>query len=229
METSRISVLLSFCMSVALATLPLAACSDDSAGPDARVSDVASACPTGEATETDGHRRLALIVGVGDYEASRVPDLPGPPNDARRMYDLLTGEIFGFPRENVCLLVNEDATTAAVKTAFDNVLVNRADASDIAVFFYAGHGSQTRDINGDELDFQDETFLFHDARTGSGDDRIHDMRDDEFNEMLSRLHAKTENVTVILDSCNSGTATRDGSGLLARFFEPDTTPGDERA
>ena len=45
----------------------------------------------GPAIETDGLRRLALIVGVGDYKSSNVRDLAGPPNDARRFYNLLTG------------------------------------------------------------------------------------------------------------------------------------------
>ena len=64
-------------------------------------------CPLGEAKETDGVRRLALVVGVGQYRNARVPDLIGPPNDARRFYDLLTdANGYGFPRENVCLLLD---------------------------------------------------------------------------------------------------------------------------
>ena len=47
-------------------------------------------CALGEAKETDGVRRLALVVGVGQYKNEHVPDLIGPPNDARRFYDLLT-------------------------------------------------------------------------------------------------------------------------------------------
>ena len=55
----------------------------------------------------------------------------------------------------------------------------------------------------------------------SGEQRIRDLVDDEFHEMLSRLHKKTQRVVVILDSCNSGTATRGPSGLVARWQEPD--------
>lgn len=227
MDTSRISAILRVCVCLIAAILSSAGCGRDSTGRDIVANEVKSICPGGKATETDGYRRLALIVGVGEYEADKVPDLPGPPNDAQRMYDLLTGDIFRFPKENVCLLVNEDATTAAVKSAFDEALVKRADDSDIAVFYYAGHGSQAKDLNGDEpADELDETFLFHDARVKTAAGKIRDMRDDEFNGMLTRLHAKTENIVVILDSCNSGTATRDGSGQIARFFEPDTDVDD---
>ena len=179
----------------------------------------AAACSPGDAVETDGQRRLALIVGVGEYKNPRVPDLAGPPNDARRFYAMLTGKNgYGFPEENVCMLLDEQASTERFKAAFEKALVERARASDVAVIFYAGHGSQARDKNGDEPDEWDETFLFHDARTNG----IRDFLDDEFNQMLARLYQKTKHITVILDSCNSGTATRgaDGGTTAARFFTP---------
>ena len=128
-------------------------------------------CPMGDPSDTGGERRLALIVGVGDYKSEHIRDLKGPPNDARQVYDLLTGakgQGYGFPKENVCLLVNEAATTEKVKKAFDRVLVQgaRNGKNDMAVFYYAGHGSQVKDLNGDETDQCDETFPLYDARTG---------------------------------------------------------------
>lgn len=179
----------------------------------------AAACSPGDAVETDGQRRLALVVGVGEYKNPRVPDLPGPPNDARRFFTLLTGKNgYGFPKENVCLLIDDKASTAGFKAAFDSMLVDRAREGDVAVIFYAGHGSQARDKNGDEPDGWDETFLLHDART----DGVRDLLDDELNRMLARLYRKTKHITVILDSCNSGTATRapDEGTAIARFFTP---------
>ena len=183
-------------------------------------------CPVADLSETDGERRIALIVGVGEYKNPRIDDLKGPPNDAQQMYDLLTGAKghgYGFPKENVCLLVNEAATTEKVKEAFERLLVQgaRKGKNDVAVFYYAGHGSQVKDIDGDEDDRCDETFLLHDARTGGGEQRIGDLIDDDFHEMLSRLHEKTQHAVVILDSCNSGTATRGPSGLVARWQDPD--------
>ena len=187
----------------------------------ADVSGSVSACSFGPAVETDGHRRLALVVGVGQYKKSSVPDLEGPPNDANGIYRLLTGKNgYGFPADNVCLLLNEAATTANFKQAFEKGLVQRARANDVAVVYFAGHGSQAPDKNGDEADNSDETLMFHDARTGG----VSDMRDDELNQMLARLHEKTRRITVILDSCNSGTATRgpEAGTVKARFFEPLT-------
>ena len=183
-------------------------------------------CPIGNLSDTDGERRLALVIGVGEYESARIDDLKGPPNDAQQIYDLLTGvgeQGYGFPKENVCLLMNEAATTEKVKDAFERVLIEgaREGKNDVAVFYYAGHGSQIRDFNGDEADQCDETFLLHDARTGHGEQRIGDLIDDTFHEMLNRLHEKTQRIVVILDSCNSGTATRGPSGLVARWQDPE--------
>jgi len=183
-------------------------------------------CPMSHLIDTEGERRLALIVGVGEYKNALVDDLKGPPNDAQQMYDLLTrakGYGYGFPKGNVCLLVNEAATTERVKEAFERLLVQgtRKGKNDVAVFYFAGHGSQVKDADGDETDRCDETFLLYDARTGSGEQRIGDLIDDEFHEMLSRLHEKTQRAVVILDSCNSGTATRGPSDLVARWQDPD--------
>ena len=170
-------------------------------------------CTSDAVADAGGQRRLALVVGVGQYKAEKVPDLAGPPNDARRIYELLTGESgFAFPRQNVCLLLNEQATTAAFRKAFDEALVARARPQDLAVIFYAGHGSQAKDRSGDEPDGWDETLMLHDARV----EGQRDLVDDEFHGMLQRLHAQTSNIVVILDSCNSGTATRDGSGEIGR-------------
>ncbi len=178
-------------------------------------------CSFGDAVETDGYRRLALVIGVGEYKNENVPDLEGPPNDAKRFYGLLTEENgYGFPPENVCLLLNEEATTANFKHAFEKTLVERARENDVAIIFYAGHGSQAPDKDGDEVDGFDETLMFHDARTG----KINDLQDDEFNRMLVRLHKKTKRIAVILDSCNSGTAIRgpEASTVKARYFTPLT-------
>ncbi|MBK1730878.1 caspase family protein [Thiococcus pfennigii] len=182
-------------------------------------------CDPDRFVETDGQRRVALLVGVGQYRNELIPDLKGPPNDARLIYDLLTGPNgYGFPKENVCVLIDGAATTDAFREAFERLLVERARAQDVAVLFFAGHGSQTRSLGDDEPDGWDETLLFHDSRVGT----VRDLVDDELNAMLARLHAKTRNLTAIVDACNSGTVTRapEAGTTMARFFTPmDETDG----
>jgi len=182
-------------------------------------------CPLGDAVETDGHRRLALVVGVGKFKNSKIPALPGTTNDALRFYDLLTGKDgYGFPKQNVCLLLDEQATMAGFRESFNKVLVERARPKDVAVIFFASHGSQTRDKNGDENDNADETWVLHDSRS----DGNRDLVDDELNSMLGSLYKKTKYITMFSDSCNSGSVMRGDKGTFtARFLEP--MKGDKKA
>ena len=82
---------------------------------------------------------------------------------------------------------------ANFKQAFDKALVERARANDVAVIFFAGHGSQAPDKNGDEADNSDETLMFHDARTKG----VRDMLDDEFNQILGKLAARDSDQAVL--------------------------------
>ncbi len=166
-------------------------------------------------TSADGKYRIALIIGVGQYKSEKINDLKGSTADAKRFYKLLTDKAgFQFPKENVCLLLDKDANKKAVINAFQERLIKTAEKDDIVVFYYAGHGSQTTDKNNDEPDNMDETFVLHDSRT----DDVLDLIDDEFNILLSQLYKKTSNISIFLDSCNSGTATR--GEYTARFIAP---------
>ncbi len=174
-------------------------------------------CPKGRAIETDGVRRLALIIGVGRYKSPRIEELEGPRTDAENLYRLLTGPGgYGFPRRNACILLDSQATGRRFREAFRETLMKRARSGDVAVLFFAGHGSQSDDRNGDESDGFDETLLLHDA----DEDPQGSIIDDEFNLLLAELQKRTRNIEVMIDACHSGSATRIPSGLRSRFQEP---------
>jgi hypothetical protein len=86
------------------------------------------------------------------------------------------------------------------------------------MLYYSGHGSQMPDISKDETDGLDETIVPYDSRLPGK----FDISDDELNALLKKLAAKTSNITVILDSCHSGTFSRGTSTI--RRIEPDTRP-----
>lgn len=163
----------------------------------------------------------ALVVGISDYihlEAGEGGDLRGAEHDARRVRDVLV-MARGFPEENVQVLLNHDATRAAVESGVTEWLVQNARPGDNVVIWYSGHGSQKWDEDGDEDDGLDETLAPADVLPL---DTRNDISDDEFNDWLGML--PTENVVVVLDNCNSGTGTRDvtpfSSGrLLARDMD----------
>lgn len=150
--------------------------------------------------------RWALIVGISDYlhfEDVEGGDLPGAEHDARAMRDALVGR-WGFPEEQVRTLLNGEATRAAMEEGVTGWLAGNARPGDNVVIFFAGHGAQMWDEDGDENDGLDETLAPADV---SPTDTGRDISDDTFAEWLRTL--PTTNVVVVLDNCSSGTGTRD--------------------
>lgn len=173
------------------------------------------ACDLSAPIEVAGRRSLALLVGINDYKFPSIPDLSGPENDVSQIYSLLVAEGgAGFPKENVCVLTGDRATKSAFVTHMEQFLIRHAEEGARIVIFFAGHGSQLRDLSGDETDGRDETWLFHDtgpSRVGAYDTPL---LDDEFNDLMLRLTGAASDleISVILDSCHSGSATR-GDGI----------------
>ena len=147
----------------------------------------------------------ALIVGVSDYinfEDVEGGDLPGAERDASAMRDVLVAR-WGFPTENIHLLLNRDATRAGIEQQINGWLKTNAQSGDQVVVFFAGHGSQVWDENGDEDDGLDETIAPSDVLP---DSPANDITDDVLGEWLRAL--PTRNVVYIHDNCNAGTGTR---------------------
>ena len=154
----------------------------------------------------NGPTKRALLIGVDDYpHLSSSEQLKGCVNDAKAYHALLQNP-FGFPEENIQLLTNEKADRDGILAAFDR-LVNETGQDDIVVFQYSGHGSWCWDQEGDEPDGKDETIVPYDSGRRGRDNR--DITDDEIQLRLLDLADKTGNITLIFDSCHSGTITRE--------------------
>ncbi len=166
----------------------------------------------------DSPTKRALLIGVDDYRADHVSDLHGCVNDVQLMRNVLVGK-FEVPPDNIRLLTNAAATHAGIVDAIRTHLIDPARAGDVVILHYSGHGSQMRDVSGDEIDDLDETIVPHDSRT----EGIFDISDDQINGLLKQLTAKTGNVTFILDSCHSGAISRAG-GNTVRKIDPDDRP-----
>lgn len=148
--------------------------------------------------------RRALLVGIGDY--LHAPALEGPRHDVEAMKELLTGR-FGFAAEDIRVLRDEEATKPALVEAFRDHL-GALLPGGTAVFYFSGHGSFVADDQSDEeADGRDETLVTWDSGRGRKPNR--DLTDDELAALVSEL--RTDDVTVILDSCHSGTASRGAS------------------
>jgi hypothetical protein len=142
----------------------------------------------------------ALIVGVEKYRDPRVPDTPGCEADARAMEQLIRS-VYKFAEVKV--LINEEATASNIERWFRSWLIAGTQPGDRVFFFYAGHGSQIADDNGDERDGKDETLAPYDVDPSSGANII---RDDLFDEMIGKLSGRR--AVLVFDSCHSGTISR---------------------
>ncbi len=149
--------------------------------------------------------RWALIVGVSDYInfGNEIGgDLPGARNDALGFRDVLVAR-YGFTEPNIHLVLDREATRARIEREMKEWLPSVVKPGDLVVFFFAGHGSQAWDTNGDEEDGLDETICPTDVVKGNTDK---DIPDDELNQLLTGI--PTDNVAVVLDNCHAGSGTR---------------------
>ena len=78
----------------------------------------------------------ALIVGINNYE--NVQDLNYAVEDALAIKNLLINN-YHFPRSNVRVLTDSEATQGKIKKELSN-LVKYAGKKDRIIFFFAGHG-----------------------------------------------------------------------------------------
>lgn len=145
--------------------------------------------------------RKAFLVGVNRYPDPR-NNLRGCVNDVLLMAKTLQ-EHYGFTkRSDVRLLTDERATTSAIRKGLE-WLVREASAGDTLVFHFSGHGTQVRDLSGDELaDRLDEIICPYDL------DWNDPFTDDDMAKICGEL-SEGALLTVVLDCCHSGTGLRD--------------------
>lgn len=78
----------------------------------------------------------ALVIGINSYE--HVSPLEYATNDAEAIASILNKR-FGFPAENISVLLDKDATLRGIQDAMHK-LARDATEDDRVVVFYAGHG-----------------------------------------------------------------------------------------
>ena len=199
---------------------------------DASTAAPAAATTTVSNTESaapgNNNNNFALIVGINKY-----PNLPakfqlkGCVNDALMMENLIK-DVFGYQPSNIKMLLDEDATKANILGQFEEFLIKNATKDSQILFYFSGHGSRTTDDNSDESDGMDETLVTHDSRDPAG--KVSDIRDDELEQLLTQLTQKSDNVTIILDCCSSGSGFR-GEDATPATAVPRLAPsiGEERS
>lgn len=89
--------------------------------------------------------KYAVVIGIGKYQDKRIPSLRYARADAQAIYDILTDQQYGgFPKENVRLLLDKEATEENIREAIGDWLSSRAKPEDMVVIYFAGHGARER-------------------------------------------------------------------------------------
>jgi hypothetical protein len=85
-------------------------------------------------------RKLALLIGVNDYGEAH--SLQGCITDVERQRELLIHR-YGFQSPDILILSDRQANRENLQTAFQEHLVQQAQAGDIVVIHFSGYGSQS--------------------------------------------------------------------------------------
>jgi hypothetical protein len=145
-------------------------------------------------------RKHALLVGINDYKS--INDLQGCINDVTNVRYILK-TFFGFTNDDIRVLTNERATKKNILYRLEK-MVKKARRGDSLIFHFSGHGSQIRDRDNDELkDHMDELICPYNMNWDDGY-----ITDDMLRAILDQLQQGVK-MEIILDSCHSGTGTRE--------------------
>ena len=151
--------------------------------------------------------RRALVIGIGEYE---------DPAWGRIHGDRDAGAVAGMLRENgfrdLSVLVGREATKAAIVAQFE-LLAGRCETGDTVYVHFSGHGQLVTDVDGDESDGWDESWIPYDAcrKYCPRDHGERHLCDDEINVLLTSVRERIGEdglLAVSVDACHAGDSTR---------------------
>ena len=145
------------------------------------------------------HHKWLFSIGIEKYANT---DAISYATRTAEMFTKIGEKRLGVPQENSYVLINEGATQAKIKTAF-NKLLARVKTGDTLYFYYNGHG----------VPIANQNFEPYMLAQDSDPDYIGDERFFALNNIYGILSAsKASKVIAIVDSCFSGVT--DGKSVL---------------
>ncbi|KAK3392864.1 metacaspase-1 [Podospora didyma] len=145
-------------------------------------------------------KRKALLIGINYF--GQKGELRGCINDVQNVSQFLMAN-HGYKREDMVILTDDNQNQVFQPTK-ENILramdwlVKDAQPNDALFLHYSGHGGQTKDLDGDEEDGNDEVIYPVDFKTNG-----HIVDDDIHAHVVTPLKAGVR-LTAIFDSCHSG-------------------------
>ncbi|KAK0440553.1 caspase domain-containing protein [Armillaria borealis] len=155
---------------------------------------------------------FALVIGIDKYFSDGIRDLSGAVADADAV-DAFLQETLRVPKHQIKNLRNEEATRLTIETEIKDLGNNPAIKKDDPILiFYAGHGAEAKATLGwSSANGKIQMLVPYDFIPSGSDDseRGQGVLDMRLSYLLTDLAAKkSDNITVILDCCHSGSGTR---------------------
>lgn len=149
--------------------------------------------------------RRAIVIGLGEQKDVGWGKING---DKDIPYIISMLKMARFNEKNIKSLINKSATKEKIVFAF-NELIELCGSGDIVYIHFSGHGQRVTDIDGDEDDGWDESWIPYDAYRDycikdRGDKHL---LDDEIYKFLVEIKKKIGDngkILVVADACHSG-------------------------
>lgn len=155
--------------------------------------------------------KWAVIIGIGKFKNSQIPQLKYPSKDATDLRDFLISK-GNFKKDHILLLTDEQATKENIEDAFgDGWLPKRVLEDDLVLVFVSSHGSP-KDLKGDNFIIAHDTDPTKPFSTGI---RLQTLASD-----VTR-RTGCDRVVLLLDACHSGAAVSDAKGITRTGIDPE--------
>ena len=139
----------------------------------------------------------ALVIGISQYESKALPPLQYAGKDASLFAGYLQSGPAHVPAGNIKLLLNEEATIAAVYNAFD-WLKESCRAGDLVYVYFSGHG----DVETDDKKSKGYLLAWNTPPNNYSNNAI---SIDSVNAIANTLCLKNKsNVVLVTDACHTG-------------------------
>lgn len=173
-----------------------------------------SGAPSSHAADSSFMKGRALLIGINKYQD--FPSLRGSVNDVDAIRQLLMTR-YGFARESVHLLLDQEATRQGILNALTK-LQQEAGVDDTVYVHFSGYGSLVKLYQDDRKEpIVRETLVPYDGRVGT----TPDLLVEDIQKSLDKVRSKA--IILVTDAAYSVTTSRTGK-VLTRAIAGDTRP-----
>ena len=176
--------------------------------------------------------RRALVIGLGEQQDKNWAKINGD-KDVQYVLKMLKDAKY----KDIYTLVNKQAIKGRIVSSLKK-LTTRCKWGDVVYIHFSGHGQLVTDVDGDEKDGFDESWIPYDAYLvyGKNDKGEKHLIDDEINILLTGIRDKIGDrgkLLVVVDACHSGDSARgnddDGVGVIRGVWDKFIIPGVKKA